>query len=118
MRKDFDWQIRSAAISAISKFYWKDRTVAEILLKGLEDEFFIVRQSAASGIRDTGDLQLISRILPYLEKEHEGFVKRIMREALELKGAPVPQDFKEMKEQLYKLKERVTNLEASKNSKK
>ncbi len=118
LRKDFDWQTRSAAISAISKFYWKDRAVAEILLRGLEDEFFIVRQSAASGIRDTGDLHLISRILPYLEKEHEGFVKRIMREALELKGAPIPQDFKEMKEQLYKLKERVTNLEANKNSKK
>ena len=118
LRKDFDWQTRSAAISAISKFYWKDRTVAETLLKGLEDEFFVVRQSAARGIRDTEDLQLISRILPYLEKEHEGFVKRIMREALELKGAPIPQDFKEMKEQLYKLKERVTNLEANKNSKK
>ena len=64
--------------------------------------------------------EIASAILPltYLEKEHEGFVKRIMREALELKGAPIPQDFKEMKEQLYKLKERVTNLEANKNSKK
>jgi len=41
-----------------------------------------------------------------------------MREALELRGVPAPQDFKEMKEQLNKLKDKIINLEAGKNPKK
>ena len=116
--KEYDWQTRSSAISALSKFYWKDRSVANILMKGLDDEYFRVRQSAANGIKDTRDQQLISKLSTYLSKEPDGFVKRVMREALETKDQPVPEDFKSLKEELDKLKERVTKLEAKKISRK
>ena len=116
--KGYDWQTRSAAISAISKFYWKDRSVAKILMRALEDEYFRVRQSAANGIKDTRDQQLISKLSIYLSKETDGFVKRTMREALETRDQAVPEYFKSVKEELDKLKERVTKLEAKKISRK
>lgn len=116
--KGYDWQTRAAAISAIAKFYWKDRSVANILLKGLDDKYFRVRENAASGIKGTGDQQLIAKLSTYLSKEPDGFVKRVIREALEVKGQPLPQDFKSVKEELDKLKERVTKLEVKKISRK
>ena len=112
--KEYDWQTRSAAISSIAKFYWKDRSVANTLIEGLSDDFFSVRESAVKGIRSTGDLELVSKISPYLEKEQQSMVKRTMREALEAKGISLPQDFKSVKDELDRLKDRVTTLEAKK----
>ncbi len=113
-KKGYDWQTRSAALSAISKFYWKDRSVSEILVKGLEDDYFSVRESAVNGLKGTGDPQLISTISPYLEREPFPTVKRSIRIALEVKSPPVPQDFKAVKEDLDKLRERVQSLETKK----
>ncbi|MGC8562566.1 MAG: M1 family aminopeptidase [Thermoplasmata archaeon] len=116
--KKYNWQTRSAAISAVAKFYWKDRSVVDILLKGLDDEYFMVRENAANGIRATGNQELISKLSTYLSKEPYGFVKRVLREALEVKEPPVPQDFKSVKEELDMLKERVTKLESKKIARK
>ena len=117
-KKEYDWQIRSAALMAISKFYWRDRSVADVLMEGLKDDSFAIRYTAANAIRDTLDSELISRIAPYLDREHFAHTKRVMREALEVKGPLIPQDFKTMREELDKLKERVTILESRKISKK
>lgn len=117
-KKEYDPQTRSAAIASIAKFYWTDRSVANILIGGLEDESFMVRKSTANGIRDIGDFELTSRISPYLEREEQAPVKRSMREALESKGISIPQDFKSIKDELDRLKDRVTTLEAKKIVKK
>ncbi len=116
-KKEYDWQTRTAAIAAISNFYWKDRSVSEILTRGLEDEFFLVRESAANGIRSTGDFGLMSKISPYLDKERDAYAKRSMRVALEVKEIPIPQDLKNIKEELENLKDRVNNLESKKGTK-
>ncbi|MCL5408297.1 MAG: HEAT repeat domain-containing protein, partial [Candidatus Thermoplasmatota archaeon] len=117
-KKEYDLQTRSAALMAISKFYWKDRSVADVLMEGLKDDSFAIRESAANAIKDTLDLELISRIAPYLDGEPFAFTKRVMREALEVKGPLIPQDFKTVREELDKLRERVTILESRKISKK
>ncbi len=112
-----DWQTRSAAISAVSKFYWKDRSVGEILVRGLQDEFRAVRQSAVTGIRSTGDTELISKISHFLEKEPDGFVRRGMREALEFRGAQAQPEIRNLREELEEIRKRVTQLETKKISK-
>ncbi len=113
-KKGYNWQTRSAALSAISKFYWKDRSVSDILVSGLEDDYFMVRESAVNGLKGTGESRLISTIYSYLEKEPFPIVKRSMRIALEVKSPPIPQDFKTVKEELDKLRERVQSLETKK----
>jgi aminopeptidase N len=115
---NYGWRVRAEAVNAVSKFYWKDRSVAVFLLDSLKDPFFAVRNAAADGIKSTGDADLISKLAKHLEEETDGRVRRTIREALEFKGQSLPQEFKSVREEVDKLRERVGNLEAKINLKK
>jgi len=116
--KKYRWQTRAASVRAISKLYWKDRTIGKFLLEALEDSYFAVRISAVEGILATGDFDVISKLSPYLSRETDGRVRRAMREALEYKGPQESIELKSLKEQVDKLKEKVSNLEAKSKTRK
>jgi aminopeptidase N len=109
--KGYGWRVRAEAVNAISKFYWKDRTIAVFLLDALKDPFFAVRNATVEGIKHTEDAELISKLANYLEGETDGRVRRTIREALEFKAQPLPQEFESIKEEVDKLRERVAKLE-------
>lgn len=116
LEKKFDWRIRQAAMTAVYKFYWKDRSVGEILLNGLKDDYFAVRMSAAEGIKNIGDATLIDRMSSFVADEPDGRARRKMREAMETKANEAPREVESLRNDVEKLKERVTKLEARKIS--
>ncbi|MGC8645139.1 MAG: M1 family aminopeptidase [Thermoplasmata archaeon] len=110
-KKDYDWQTRVAAVTAISKLYWQDRSLGRYISDALRDEFPAVRSSAAEAIKYIQDPRLLSELRTAYERERNGFVRRIIREALEVKGIPLPQDYSQLKEEVVRLRERVEKLE-------
>jgi len=114
LKKEYDWQTRAAAVSAISKLYWQDRSLGRFISEALRDEFPAVRSRAAESVKSIQEPKLLSDLRAAYEKEKDGFVRRTMREGLEAKGIPLPQDYTQLKEEVARLKERVERLEATK----
>ncbi len=115
LSNNFKWQTRGAAVMALSKFYWKDRTVGNVLVNALKDRFFAVRLNAVNAIRGTGDSSLIQSLRSHLYLETDGRVKRAIREALEIKS-PENEEIKNLKAQLEKSYQKISTLEAKLNS--
>ena len=110
--EEYDWQTRAAAVSAIANYYWKDRSLRDILVRSLEDKHSAVRLSAVKGIVETQDKQLISKINLYLANETVGSVRRSMRKALEFKGQGTTNELKALGDEVSKMKNRISDLEA------
>ena len=111
----YSWQTRAAAVLALSKYYWKDMSLADQFHSSLKDKYFAVRLNAVNAIRNTGDVKLIQSLRGYLESETDGRVKRAIREALEYK-APSSEEIKELRDIVEKQNNRLKDLEAKLNS--
>lgn len=108
----YNWQTRAAAVSAVGKIYWKDKSIGNWLIEGMNDSYFAVRKSAADSVKEIGDVELISKLSPYLAKETDGRVRRAIREALEAQKAPPQEALYKLKDDMEKLKDRISSLEA------
>ncbi|MEM4212807.1 MAG: M1 family aminopeptidase [Thermoplasmatales archaeon] len=118
LKKDYDWQTRAAAVSALSKLYWEDRSIGSYFLDALRDDFPTVRSAAVESIKATADTKLLNELRNSYEREKNGFVRRAMREAFEMKEVPLPSEFLMLREEISELRNRIAQLESKEHVRK
>ncbi|MEM0127321.1 MAG: HEAT repeat domain-containing protein, partial [Thermoplasmatales archaeon] len=118
LKKDYDWQTRAAAVSALSKLYWQDRSIGSYFLDALRDDFPAVRSAAVESIKATADTKLLNELRNSYEREKNGFVRRAMREAFEMKEVPLPSEFLMLREEISELRNRIAQLESKEHVRK
>lgn len=112
---NYNWQTRAAAVLALSKYYWKDMSLADTFHTALKDKYFAVRLNAVNAIRNTGDTRLIQGLRGYLDTETDGRVRRAIREALEYKNS-TSEELNELRNLIEKQSNKLKDLEPKVNS--
>ncbi|MEM0346806.1 MAG: HEAT repeat domain-containing protein, partial [Thermoplasmatales archaeon] len=96
----------------------QDRSIGSYFLDALRDDFPAVRSAAVESIKATADTKLLNELRNSYEREKNGFVRRAMREAFEMKEVPLPSEFLMLREEISELRNRIAQLESKEHVRK